>query len=82
MFKCTMPIPAIRITDGQMYRSTDTFAWVDYPAGSSSEEIKVLTEASETHKVVQIIGPIFTIQGTVSVMGMGSGAKFRVVRSD
>lgn len=82
MFKCCMPVPAIRITDGQMYRSTDSFAWVDYPMGSPSDEIKELTEASETHEVVQVIGPVFTIQGTVSMFSMGNGAKFRVVRSD
>lgn len=82
MLKYPMPVPAIRSTDGQMYRSTDSFAWVDYLVGSPSEEIKALTEASETHSVVQIIGLVFTLQGTVTVFSVGNGAKFRVVRSD
>lgn len=77
-----MPVPAIRITDGQMYRSTDSFAWVDYPMGSPSDEVNVLTKASETQEVVQVIGPEFTIQGTITIFSLGNGAKFRVVRSD
>jgi hypothetical protein len=82
MLKYTMPVPALRITDGQMYRSTDSFAWVDYPMGSPSDEVGALTKASETQDVVQVIGAEFTIQGTVTVFSMGNGAKFRVVSSD
>ncbi|UQN10381.1 hypothetical protein [Deinococcus sp. QL22] len=77
-----MPVPVIRIEDGKMYRSMESFAWVDYPMGSASDEVKALTDASTKHEPVQIIGPEFSIQGTISVMSMGNGAKFRVVRSD
>ncbi|UQN06308.1 hypothetical protein [Deinococcus sp. QL22] len=82
MFKYAMPVPAIRIKDGQMYRSTKSFAWVDYPMGSASHEIKLLEEAVTNNQTVEIIGPAFTINGTVTLISLGNGAKFRVVRSD
>ncbi|THF70485.1 hypothetical protein E7T06_07200 [Deinococcus sp. Arct2-2] len=77
-----MPVPAIRITDGQMYRSGQSFAWVDYPMGSSSHEIKALEEAVSNNQTVEVIGPVFTINGTVSLISLGNGAKLRVVRSE
>ena len=76
-----MPVPAIRIKDGQMFRSGTSFAWVDYPRESTSHEIKLLEEAVTNNQTVEIIGQEFTINGTVTIFSMGNGAKFRIVSS-